>query len=136
MLKAEEVMAMNMRVLQKDPKLKNTEKILRTIKFVVLARYDEEGKHWNYLKIKGPMFLVVDRFGKHRLAIMNHCGVDNEVIILHPGMKTEVCRLGNGEGYLLNYMIEDTLRRSIFGIWSADEQLEALHKDIATIVQT
>jgi hypothetical protein len=79
---------MNLRVLQRDVNLRNTEKILRTIKFVVMARYDEEGKHWNYLKVRGPLFLLVDRFGKHRLAIMNQADVENEVIMLHPGMKT------------------------------------------------
>lgn len=125
---------MNLRVLQRDVNLRNTEKILRTIKFVVMARYDEEGKHWNYLKIRGPMFLLSDRFGKYRLAIMNHAEVENEVIMLHEGMKTELVRLTNGDGFMLNYMIEDSLKkRTIFGIWSADEQLEALHKDICNL---
>jgi hypothetical protein len=88
---------------------------------VVLARYDEEGKHWNYLKVRGPLFLLVDRFGKHRLAVMNHADVENEVIMLHAGMRTELCRVGAADGLMLNYMIEDSLgHRSIFGIWSAD----------------
>ena len=66
---------------------------------------------------------------------MNHADIENEVIMLHAGMKTELCRIGNGEGYMLNYMIEDSInKRSIFGIWSADEQLEALHKDICSLV--
>jgi hypothetical protein len=35
---------------------------------------------------------------------------------------------------MLNYMIEDSLsKRSIFGIWSADEQMEGLHKDICSL---
>lgn len=51
-------------------------------------------------------------------------------------MKTELSKLGSTDGYMLNYMIEDTLsKRSVFGIWSADEQLEALHKDIVAILQ-
>jgi hypothetical protein len=41
--------------------------------------------------------------------------------MLHAGMRTEFCRIANGEGFMLNYMIEDSLsKRSIFGIWSAD----------------
>lgn len=111
---------MNLRVLQRDGALRNTEKILRTIKFVVLARYDEEGKHWNYLKVKGPMFLLQDRFGQFRLAIMNHCDTKNELIPLYPELKLELKKLDNGEGFMLNYLVEDTIRRSIFGIWSAD----------------
>lgn len=63
---------MNLRVLQRDPALKKTQQILATVKFAVLARYDEDSKHWNYLKVKGPLFLVVDSFGTHRLVIMNH----------------------------------------------------------------
>lgn len=31
---------MNLRVLQRDSSLRNTEKILRTIRFVVVARFD------------------------------------------------------------------------------------------------
>jgi hypothetical protein len=46
--------------------------------------------------VRGPLFLLVDRFGKHRLAIMSHADVENEVIMLHPGMRTEFCRIGNG----------------------------------------
>jgi|JI10StandDraft_1071094.scaffolds.fasta_scaffold455965_1 hypothetical protein len=68
----EEISAMNLRVLQRDPALKKTQRILKTVRFAVLARYDEDSKHWNYLKVKGPMFLVVDTFGTHRLVIMNH----------------------------------------------------------------
>jgi len=78
---------MNLKVLQRDGALRNTEKILRTIKFVVLARFDEEGKHWNYLKVKGPMFLLLDRFGQYRLAVMNHYENENRVIPLHSDMK-------------------------------------------------
>jgi hypothetical protein len=37
----EEIAVMNLRVLQRDVNLRNTEKILRTLKFVVMARYDE-----------------------------------------------------------------------------------------------
>lgn len=51
------------------------------------------------------MFLVVDRFGKYRMVIMNHCDVQNQIIMLHEGIKTELCKLSNGEGYMLNYLI-------------------------------
>jgi len=78
---------MNLRVLQRDGALRNTEKIIRTIKFVVLARFDEEGKHWNYLKVKGPMFLLLDRFGQYRLVVMNHYENENRVIPLHADIK-------------------------------------------------
>lgn len=36
----EEIAAMNLRVLQRDNNLKNIDKIARTVKFIVLARYD------------------------------------------------------------------------------------------------
>jgi hypothetical protein len=80
MNRSEEITAMNLRVLQRDNALKKTEKILRTVRFAVLARYDEDSKHWNYLKVKGPMFLVVDTFGAHRLVILNHSSTENQII--------------------------------------------------------
>ena len=64
---------MNLRVIQRDPALKKTEKIIKTVRYAVLARYDEDSKHWNYLKVKGPLFLIIDTFGAHRLVILNHC---------------------------------------------------------------
>lgn len=73
----EEITAMNLRVLQRDPALRKTEKILKTVRFAVLARYDEDSKHWNYLRVKGPLFLVVDTFGTHRIVIMNQHSVEN-----------------------------------------------------------
>jgi hypothetical protein len=39
-------------------------------------------------------------------------------------MNYEFIKLPNGDGYLLNYMVEDKPRKApIFGIWSTDEQL-------------
>ena len=40
MNRSEEITAMNLRVIQRDNALKKTEKILKTVRFVVLARYD------------------------------------------------------------------------------------------------
>ena len=73
---------MNLKVLQQDQVLRKTERIIKTVKFAVLAKYDEESKHWNYLKIKGPMFLVVDTFGTYRIVFLNHCSVENHVILI------------------------------------------------------
>lgn len=54
---------------------------------MALARYDEEGRHWNYLKVKGPMFLVSDRFQKYRLVIMNQLDPENYIIHMHQDMQ-------------------------------------------------
>ena len=70
--KSEEINAMNLKVLQQDQALKKTERIIKTVRFGVLARYDEDSKHWNYLKIKGPLFLIVDTFGTYRIVFLNH----------------------------------------------------------------
>jgi hypothetical protein len=44
---------------------------------------------------------------------------------MHSDVDIELKRLDNGEGLMLNYMIEDTItKRNIFGIWSIDDQLE------------
>ena len=89
----EDVMAMNLRVIQRETALRNIEKIIKMVRFVVMAKYDEESRHWNYLKVKGPMFLVVDRFGKYRLVIMNHCETGCRIVNLDPEMRFELCRL-------------------------------------------
>ena len=79
---------MNLKVIQQDQALRKTEKIVKSVKFAVLARYDEDSKHWNYLKIKGPMFLVVDTFGIYRIVFLNHCNTENHVILIkEQGMK-------------------------------------------------
>ncbi|CAM6005990.1 unnamed protein product [Sphagnum balticum] len=83
----EEVAAFNLKVLRREARLQNTEKIIRTVGYVTLARYDEEGKHWNYLRVKGPLFLVLDKFGQYKLAILNHCSTENNVISLHPEIR-------------------------------------------------
>lgn len=135
----EEINAMNLRVLQRDPALRKTDKILKTVKFAVLARYDEDSKHWNYLKVKGPMFLVVDIFGTHRIVILNHYSVDNEVvpIMKENDMKFELIKLEQGEGYMLNYLINDSIaKRSIFGIWTADESIVEIEKEIQSILKS
>jgi len=33
----------------------------------------------------------------------------------------------------MNYIIEDTIKRSIFGIWSADDGLVEMHKELLTL---
>lgn len=135
----EEINAMNLRVLQRDPALRKTDKIVKTVKFAVLARYDEDSKHWNYLKVKGPMFLVVDTFGTHRIVILNHYSVDNEVvpIMKENDMKFELIKLEQGEGYMLNYLINDSIaKRSIFGIWTADESIVEIEKEIQNILKS
>jgi hypothetical protein len=96
---------MNLRVLRRDIDLKTIEKIHRTIKFVVVAKYDEDSKQWNYLKIRGPLFLTSDKFGKYKIAIMNQLNIENKVILIHSGMNYELIKLPNGDGYLLNYMV-------------------------------
>lgn len=65
----------------------NIEKILYTLSFVNLAKYQINGNfqiilgdYWNYLKVKGPMFVVVDRYGQIKFAILNQCSTENEVI--------------------------------------------------------
>lgn len=128
---------MNLRVIQRDNALRKTEKILRTIRFVVLARYDEDSKHWNYLRIKGPMFLIVDTFGAHRLVILNHYTTENQIIPINreSEIKFESLRLDFGEGFMLNYMTNDSIRRSIFGIWSADETILELEREINGIIK-
>ena len=73
---------MNLKVLQQDQALKKTERIIKTVKFAVLARYDEDSKHWNYLKIKGPLFLIVDTFGTYRIVFLNHYLEENYVILV------------------------------------------------------
>lgn len=42
------------------------------------------------------MFLVSDRFGKYRLAIMNQLDTENYIIHLHSDMQIELKRLDNG----------------------------------------
>ena len=119
----EEITAMNLRVLKQINELKRTEKIMRVVKFTVLARYDEDSKQWNYLKIKGPLFLVIDSWGMHRLVVLNHDSPENRIIPVNKesGIKIEAIKLEHSEGYMLNYMIDDSItKRSIFGIWSAD----------------
>jgi hypothetical protein len=92
--RAEEIAALNLKVIQQDQALRKTERILKTVKFAVLARYDEDSKHWNYLKIKGPMFLIVDTFGTYRLVFLNHYSTDNHVILLNKdSIKVEAIRL-------------------------------------------
>ena len=72
--------------------------------------------------MRGPLFLVVDRFGKYRLVFLNHCEVGCRIINLDKDMKFEIHRLEQGEGNMLNYLIEDSItKRSIYGIWSMDE---------------
>jgi hypothetical protein len=135
--KAEEIMAMNLRVIQQDQALKKTERIVKSVRFAVMARYDEDSKHWNYLRYKGPLFMVIDTFGTYRLVILNHCSTENYVIpIKEHSMKFEVVKLEFGEGYMLNYLIKDTIRgQSVFGIWSADETLVDIEREIQSILK-
>lgn len=84
------------------------------------------------------MFLVVDTFGTHRIVILNHYSVDNEVIPIMKDndMKFELIKLDQGEGYMLNYLINDSIaKRSIFGIWSADEVIVEIDKEIQGILK-
>ena len=98
----------------------------------MLARYDEDSHHWNYLKIKGPMFLIVDTFGTYRLVFLNHYSTDNHVILLKADcVRVEALKLENNEGFMLNYLIKDSIAgQSIFGIWSAEETLLEVEKEI------
>lgn len=51
-------------------------------------------------------------------------------------MKFEVVRLEQGEGFLLNYLINDSIaKRSIFGIWSADETILDVEREIQNILR-
>ncbi len=84
------------------------------------------------------MFLVVDTFGTHQIVILNHYSVDNEVIPIMKDndMKFELIKLDQGEGYMLNYLINDSIaKRSIFGIWSADEAIVEIDKEIQGILK-
>lgn len=130
-------MALNLKVLQQDQALRRITKIVRTVRFAVLARYDEDSKHWNYLKIRGPMFLVADTFGSYRLVVLNHNGVENHVILVKAdGMRFEGVRLDSGEGFMLNYLIQDSIAgQSLFGIWSADETLLEIEREIQAIIK-
>jgi hypothetical protein len=119
----EEIYNLNFKVLSQEPSLRSIERILGNVDYAVLARYDEESKHWNYLKVKGPMFLVKDKYNQRKLAILNHLSANNHVISINSGIKLELKKIEYG--YMLNYLYEDTITgRSIYGIWSADERLK------------
>lgn len=68
-----------------------------------MARYDENSKHWNYLKIRGPTFLVSDKFGQLKLAIMNQLAIECSVVAIQPDNRLELRTLE--DGWILNYAI-------------------------------
>jgi hypothetical protein len=50
------------------------------LSFANLAKYQINGNfsfikgdYWNYLKVKGPMFVVIDRYSQIKFAILNQC---------------------------------------------------------------
>ena len=81
------------------------------------------------------MFLIVDTFGTYRIVFLNHCSEDNYVVLIkEEGMKFEGVKLEFNEGYMLNYLIQDSIAgQSIFGIWSADETLLEIDKEIQAL---
>ena len=78
------------------------------------------------------MFLIVDTFGTYRLVFLNHYSTDNHVILLKADcVRVEALKLENNEGFMLNYLIKDSIAgQSIFGIWSAEETLLEVEKEI------
>jgi len=85
---------------------------LFTLNFVNLAKYQINGKfifnclgdYWSYLKVKGPMFVIIDRYSQIKFAILNQCSTENEIIHIQKEMKFELKKLGS-DGYMLNYCI-------------------------------
>lgn len=82
-----------------------------------------QGDYWSYLKVKGPMFVIIDRYSQIKFAILNQCSTENEIIHIQKEMKFELKKLGS-DGYMLNYCIEDSITgKSIYGIWTADKNI-------------
>ena len=75
----DEINNLNLKVMQREPSLTNIKKILMTVKFGVLAKYNLGGNFWNYQKIKGPMFLVADEYDQKKIVILNQCSCENYI---------------------------------------------------------
>ena len=95
--------------------------------FVNLAKYQINGGYWNYLKTKGPCFIIIDKYSQLKIVILNQCSKENFIIHVQKGMQFELVDLQknhNLNGYLLNYSIEDSITgMSIHAIWTTSPQI-------------
>src|SRR5436309_2176058 len=76
---SEDVYKFNLKALSHDKNLRNIESILITLNFGALATFNTHGLFWSYLKVKGPVFIVVDSFRQLKIAILNQLSTENYV---------------------------------------------------------